>query len=343
MNSVKCARCGLVNWIEGGECKRCGNSLAFLEEVKEEVTETTAEASPVDEGARVCSFCGTEFRGYFCPLCRKHARVAPAPGREVERSVLTSLLPSLKIKIAVALVLLMATGGVLFAASRFGVGGRADKFQAELIQKSEAFAQPVTVSFSEKAETPAPGVEVLREVGLVRIRTGETETARPVPHLLEANEQQEEQAAPERVSFTRVELTAEGLKEKESGGWKSTEAKPSGDLAARAEGERVWAVPLGEREFLEIKKVYPVAVGVYEVSTVEFTWRWKPNRVGLYFDVRSGEHASLTETVRRGAATLGLDSAATREGKATLRYDGKQWAVRDITFESGAPATAANQ
>src|ERR687889_807283 len=99
MKSVKCARCGLVNWVEDGVCKRCGEMLALLEEVKAEASGDASEAAAaVEETPRVCSFCGTEFRGFYCPLCRKHAREAPAPGPEVERSFVAALLPSRKTK-----------------------------------------------------------------------------------------------------------------------------------------------------------------------------------------------------------------------------------------------------
>ncbi len=345
MKSVKCARCGLINWVEAGECKRCGNLLALLEEVTsattaEEVSagDTTPPAAHAEEETRVCSFCGTEFKGYFCPLCRKHAREAPAPGREVEQSLLASLLPSWKTKAAACLVLALAAAGALYAAGRFGRGGDADKFQAELIRSSESFSGPVSFAVLERAkEQTGPGVHVLRELGLVRLRTVET-TPEPAADA-QATEEGAAQLAP--VKFTQVELTEEGRRE--SAGWAQSEEKVAADGGAKkTAGARVWAVPVGEREFLGVSKVYQTSPGVYELSTVEFTWRWKPNDIGRYFDVRSGEHAGLTDGVRRGAAQLGLDSEAIRAGKATLRYDGKRWAVQDVTFDEATTTASAN-
>ncbi|HEX5708721.1 MAG TPA: hypothetical protein VFX96_15585 [Pyrinomonadaceae bacterium] len=339
MNSVKCARCGLINWVEDGECKRCGELLALLEEVKLDAAADGASdpamSAPAGETSRVCSFCGTEFKGYFCTLCRKHAREAPLPGPEVERSFLAALLPSWKMKAAAALVLLLSIAGVLYAAGTFG-GSRAGEFQAELIRQSDSFNAPVSFALAEQVEGhTGPAVPVLRELGLVRVRT-----AKPVGGTGESVVGQEDKVTETQLFWaevTRVELTEEGRRE--SAGWKTFEPK----LGARAKdaGARVWAVPVGEREFLEVKRVYPTTPGVYELSTVEFTWKWKPNALGRHFDVRSGEHAAMSDAARKNASMLGLDSEATREGKATLRYDGKRWAIEHVTFDEVAQFKAA--
>lgn len=333
MNSVKCARCGLVNWVEAGECKRCGEMLALLEEVRAEATDDVDDFAPAatpEETPRVCSFCATEFRGFYCPLCRKHAREAPAPGPEVGRSFVAALLPSWKTKAAAVLALVLAAAAALYAAGTFG-RSRAGEFQAGLIRRSEAFNRPVTFSVEERADGDgAPAVVVLRELGLVRtVETSvETEAGDETPEA-------ETSAAPFRL--TRVELTEEGRRE--SGAWKASEAR----AAARPQESagRVWAVPVGGREFIEVKRVYPTSQGVYELSTVEFTWRWLPNDLGRHFDVRSGEHAALTDAARAGAATLGLDSEAVRTGKAVLRYDGLRWFVENLVFDEATPADAS--
>lgn len=333
MKSVKCARCGLVNWVEDGECKRCGEMLALLEEVKVETADDACQGASVaaaGETPRICSFCGTEFKGFYCPLCRKHAREAPLPGPEVGRSFLAALLPSWKWKAAAVVSLMLSTAAALFAAGTFG-GSRADEFQAELIRQSESFNAPVRLALDERAHAHAgPAASVLRELGLVRLRTVETEGG-PAAE----GETREAADANAPATVTRVELTEEGRRE--SAEWKASEPKG----VAKGEGARVWAVPVGEREFLEVRKVYPTSPGVYELSTVEFTWRWKPNRLGRYFDVRSGEHAALSNDARRGATTLGLDSEAVREGKATLRYDGRRWFVEHVTFDEPSPLASA--
>ncbi|HYN85796.1 MAG TPA: hypothetical protein VER32_11105 [Pyrinomonadaceae bacterium] len=338
MKSVKCARCGLVNWVEAGECRRCGELLALLEEVTTEAAEDAgdfATVAPAEGTPRVCSFCGTEFRGFYCPLCRKHAREAPAPGPEVGRSFVAALLPSWRMKAAAVITLVLATAAALYAAGTFG-RSRADEFQAELIRQSEQFNAPVTFSLSERVDGhTGPAVPVLRELGLVRVRTANAAGA-PESTVVGAGEEVSE-AQLVWAEVTRVELTEEGRRE--SAGWAASEK--SGAQTKEADG-RVWAVPVGAREFLEVKRVYPTSPGVYELSTVEFTWKWRPNDLGRHFDVRSGEHAALGEAARKNAALVGLDSEAVRGGRAMLRYDGRRWFVENLTFDDADAADSAD-
>lgn len=339
MRKIKCAGCGLVNWVEEGACRRCGAQLAFIEEV-EAKADAYFERRPTGEGVNVCSFCGTEFKGFFCTLCRKPVReTRPLPDAP-ENSLLAPFKSSMKAKLVAAAAIVALVSAVALIVHLYG-GSDASEFQSEIIKKADAFREPLTFSFAEAGKETAPGLKTLEELGYVRISVenlalrldasgGEVWSA-------ETGADASDASIIKRRSVARAELTEAGRAA--SAAWRSYEAK---DASLGSSGKsRGWRVPLGEREFLAVTRVIPAAKGVFEASSVEFTWRWKPNEMGRRLDVSGPDFQNLTQAAQTDARRLVFnDSAKIYAGAATLRLEDGKWSVQDVSFAQTEKAAA---
>lgn len=339
MNSVKCARCGLVNWV-GTECRRCGVALAFIEKVS---AAPPVERAPWQDehragsrGVNICTFCGTEFEGFFCTLCRKHVKPAALAPHVTERSKVWALVTSWKLHVALVALLAAASVAVVIIVRTHGDGSEeATEYQAGLIQASAQFTTPPAVTFVERSAEPAAGVEVLEALGLVRCRT-EAMTLRRTASGEEVwsedammIEEPKGAAVVLRHDITTTELTGNGIVE--SAAWQTYKAwEPSLGPWRESKG---WRVPLGEREFVRVRRSYPKSGGALDVTAVEFTWRWKPNTLGRRFDASRDEFKTLPSTAQQNAMRLAFnDSTKLHEATATLRFDGAFWSVQEIDF-----------
>jgi hypothetical protein len=335
MNNVRCARCAMVNWIGAGVCRRCGAQLAFIEEVAGGASGGGSfERRPTGSGLNVCSFCGTEFTGYFCSLCRKPVRVSNVKPDVSEKSRLLALVGSTKAKIIAASAIGLAAIALTLIVRWYGGDVKAKEFQTELISNSEMFRRPVTVSFPERGGELAPGVEVLEELGLVRSHvgvmtlrysagTGEvwTEETRDLKG--------EDPTVIQTKAITQTELTEWGRRESES--WEQFETTDA--TLGPWRKSKGWRVPVGVREFIEVRQVYPAAKGTLEHSAVDFTWRWKPNTVGKHFDLGGEAFLRLPDAARQGLERLGFNnSSKIYTGTAILKFTEEGWQLDEIQF-----------
>ena len=282
----------------------------------------------------VCSFCGTEFTGYFCSLCRKPVHVVRQKPDVSEKSRLLALVGSTKAKLIVVSAIGVIALALTLIVRWYGGDVKAKEFQTDLISNSEMFRRPLTVSFVERGSELAPGVEVLEELGLVRSRegvmtlrytagTGEvwTEEARDLKG--------EDPSVIQTKVMAQTELTERGRRE--SAGWEQFETTDARLGPWRK--SKGWRVPVGAREFIEVRQVYPAAKGTLEHSAVDFTWRWKPNEVGRHFDLGGESFMRLPDAARQGLEQLGFNnSSKIYMGTATLRFTEGGWIVEEIQF-----------
>lgn len=333
MNSViECAHCGFSNWPGEVICSRCASPLSFIEEV---TREAGVGRGPAARATNRCSFCGTEFEGHFCTLCRKPLRphVEPLPS-ETEPSAFSSLFMPTKTKLIVAAVVVAVTAAAALFARGVGHGG-ATRSHGEAIRKSFDFQTPVAVSFADRGEQLAPGVEVLRELGVVNYRFG-TLTLRRLRVDLAVwiedytlAERGEIVPGAKPVPLVAVTLTETG--KKDSAGWGTF--KPPAEAQSPWKESQGWRVPVGVREFVEVRDAQPVSQGAVDLLEVVFAWRWRPNELGRHFDVSSEEFKALSAGAQLSALSRDFnDSTMTYQGRALLKYEAGQWVVRDLSF-----------
>lgn len=336
MNNMRCAQCGIVNWVGAGVCRHCGAQLAFIEEVAGGTRggAGSSERRPTGAGLNVCSFCGTEFTGFFCTLCRKPLHVTELKPDVTEKSRLLALVGSTKARIIVVSALAVVVLALTLIVRWYGGGREAKEFQSELIRNSQPFRMPLTVSFPERSSELAPGVEVLEELGLVRNRVGVMTLRRTdASGQVWTEEVADREGADPTVVKTKViaqtELTEKGRRESE--GWERFDFTDA--TLGPWRKSQGWRVPLGVREFIEVRRVYPGIKGVLELSDVEFTWRWKPNDMGRHFDLAGEAFLRLPDTARAAVERLEFNnSSKIYTGVATLRFANGEWSVDEIQF-----------
>jgi hypothetical protein len=336
MNNIRCAQCAMVNWVGAGVCRRCGAQLAFLEEVvaQGKGAGESFERRPTGAGLNVCSFCGTEFTGYFCSLCRKPVRVTKLKPDVTEKSRLLALVGSTKAKIVVASAIGLVALALTLIVRWYGGEVKAKEFQSDLISNSESFRRPLTVSFPERSSELAPGVEVLKELGLVRSRVGVltlryTDATGEVWTEEAADLKGEDPSVIQTKVIAQTELTERGRRESE--GWERFDFTDA--TLGPWRKSKGWRVPLGVREFIEVRSVYPAAKGTLEHSAVDFTWRWKPNEVGRHFDLSGEAFLRLPDAARHDMERLGFNnSSKIYTGTAILRFTEDGWSVEEIQF-----------
>lgn len=353
MKDIKCAQCGLINWAIEEKCLRCGRALAAggpdADEAQAEAAAVEddeqahpahepppADGAPADPYQSVCGFCGTTFKGAFCTLCRKPVAPVLSP-RERERAQTFSgaLFSSAKAKVGVSLLVgFIVVASVAAYRGMTGVSAAASEaYLTDLIKGSLLFKQPVTLSLMKEGRGDlAPGVEVLQEIGLASFTTGTLQPKQKSSlSFFPGREPAREQAsspAPPPQRFSRVELTEQGLKE--SAGW---EPINGGIFTGTVPGVAGWRIPVGEREFVSIKKISLPIPNVYTMTNVEFTWRWKPNRAGKHFDVNSEEFKTLSPRAQQSATACPFsDSTKIYNGMATMTYEENVWGVSGIEF-----------
>jgi hypothetical protein len=351
MRGISCVKCGLKNWLEEGECKRCGEPLAFIEEVgwrdaerdhgRGELYAVSREEIPT-----TCSFCGARGFGTCCPVCRKQLKPLKtniASGKGRFRRFLSS---ANGIAASMLIVAIAATGvayGVAWKRADSALAVKA-KF-AHAIREAQDFKAPVYVSFEEDSKELAPGVRLLMEKGLVSFRTGTT--PRTI-HVEEVDKETGELVRHDREDpnggrpYAHVDLTSRGATE--SVNWKR--------LAADSRPSPGWSVPLGTRELIEVVEIRqsrPLTHEEYErvplelrasiqpsdiFVTVPFTWRWKPDELGRYFDVSSDDHRSLSAPAQESARAFSTnDSTKVRVAIGLFVYRDGQPFVKGVLFE----------
>ena len=347
INSIRCAHCGLKNWLEEGACKRCGRPLGFIEEVSADTEEETNGAVVTvapDDGAEemcVCSFCGTRSGAILCPVCRKPLKALPSDAQRARG------LPSFLTSSANLLVVAMFVGALVVACVAYVVlrrsvdGALAERAKVtDALRRADAFEAPVYVSFAEESGELQPGVRVLMEKGLVSYRVGTTprtisyeETDSETGEVVKGEKENPDGGR----TYAHVELTARGAAE--STGW-------------RRDGGAGWSMPVGTREFVEVKEIGRPRVLAREeweklppemrasvpqsgeVSLVRFNWRWLPSQFGQYFDAGGEDQRTLSPEAQESARACGLgDAAKVRTGTAALVYEKGEPSVRAVVFE----------
>lgn len=331
---IECASCGFSNWPGETVCGRCAAPLAFIEEVAGE------GRAPTGRGTNRCSFCGTEFEGPYCTLCRKPVYTLAPPAEEPGRTSLTALFMPTRRKLVVAAVVVAVTAAAVLV-SRRQVGGGPDRAYAEAIQKAFDFRAPVAVSFAERGEELAPGVEVLRELGLVEYRLGALTLRRVrVDQVVWTEDYSLEERGTivpnvKPVKLAVVTLTDAGLRA--SAGWGTY--RPEVGAQSPYGDARGWRVPVGAREFVGVREAQPASQGATGLMEVVFAWRWRPDELGRHFDVSGKEFRRLPAAAQSSALARDFnDSGEEYTGRALVRYDNGAWIVQDLKFNGRGSA-----
>lgn len=353
-NNIKCAQCGLVNWASAVECKRCRGPLA----PGESAANVAAQAAPEPEAppeevfadaqpdASVCSFCGTQGRGGFCPLCRKPFREFAPAGDEQGKGLLAALAAQKGLVCVFALLgaVVIAAAFVMLGA-RTGGGEASNEELAALIQGADAFKEPVAFPFVLSGSALSPGVVVLQERGLVSYQTGTTpKTFTTVITDRQTGEKRETtfEAPWGGREYARVKLTDAGVGE--SRNWRPYSV---GEVKG-------WRVPIGERSFVEIKerqKLHTITGGEYarlppgvresipfpekQASlSVSFTWKWKPNALGQFFDADGEDYKTLSARAQADVHNgLFSHANAVHPGTAFFRKEKDKLILDGILFD----------
>jgi hypothetical protein len=87
MSSRKCPRCGLVNWADGGACKRCGAPLDGSAPPVDEVTEPRRGGGLVRRALVVVGIVLPFVIGFYVSLLATSEPVAPEQRLLIERAV----------------------------------------------------------------------------------------------------------------------------------------------------------------------------------------------------------------------------------------------------------------
>lgn len=168
-------------------------------------------------------------------------------------------------------------------------------------------------------------VEVLQSLGLLDVAQYETTEAGPSRWLFSQDTY--------HAKHYRINLTSLG--EQEAGNWETVhEPFLDGSNSTRDEPLAWWHVPIGDREFGAVTKVGEVHnEGQGDTVDVEFSYKWRPNNIGLAFDKATAAD-TIPTTARKAAELLSWDSRKTYLAVAQMERIGSQWKVAGVTFSS---------
>jgi hypothetical protein len=283
MNSLKCARCGLVYLVrDNPSCPRCGTL--------NEVGPPPAESRRGAWGALAALACTLLLVG-GCAFYYLRPEPPPAYVEAIRSSEQFKRLATVRVNRAPLNMPDGRSGAVL------GPNGSGERGVTAAAYVLEARG---LLSFTNRTMEHRSTMESNQYSEHVYSNGARTYTALP-PH--------------EIVTKTRhlvISLTPSG--EKEAEGWGETEEAYGGRPDVR-----FWRVPIGEAEFVGIGQVIdgPGEGGVRKLSA-EVIWRWRPSWLGQSFDAGGQVMGLLPEKARAEAARMGLDSSAELKAWAQL-------------------------
>ena len=337
MKSIRCGQCGLLNFAEAGDCKRCRATLDAAD-VQPEVHSHSVDTS-TGGGAR-CGFCGLETTAAYCPRCK--ARVASplqaATYERVRRGGGVSRARALRW--LVALVVLAAVGGGAYL-FRYRIWYGTGATYALAIREAELFKAPLSVTVKKSVTAANPtGMPLL--VG----QAGSSLASSEPVYVLEARGlvQFGAVSTQERVVGTISSAAAYGYadSDRDSSPIEIKRRYDSATAALTPQGQQeaaawtdtgdTWRVPIGTREVYRVEKVGDLkTAGGAETREVEFSWRWIPNPVGEAFDPGGKVFDTLPERARTAAEMQRWNSTNAYRAVAILeRRAGGDWRVVEI-------------
>lgn len=305
MNSVRCPDCGFMTFATATECKSCNAQLHADDSQSRQSSRLAARNSG-----------SSESNG-------SHSRT-------------------------VGLVFLLMVCVIVAAAFKFR-GALFERFGGSLkyvdaIKQSPEFKSPVWVRANQqeipvRREISGYGqiprylnaglivreVEVLQSLGLLDVAQYETTEAGPSRWLFSQETY--------HAKHYRINLTSLG--EQEAGSWETVH-EPFLDGSNLPFNQPIawWHVPIGDREFGAVTKVGEVHnEGQGDTVDVEFSYKWRPNNIGLAFD-RATAADAIPTSARQAAELLSWDSRKTYLAVAHMEKIGNQWKVAGVTFSS---------
>ncbi|MCA1633226.1 MAG: hypothetical protein LC785_06040 [Acidobacteria bacterium] len=202
---------------------------------------------------------------------------------------------------------------------------------ATLIESSEAFRKPVTISLlPEYRQT------------LALIGEGSRDMPKEEFALHRFLESHADLAALSHLGLVEFKVTGIQYPDSASSPVTITSSLTSkGSSAARQwqQSGEGWTIPIAKRELVEVTGLTG-GEGESKQARVEYTWRWLPTEAGASFDVSGQAYQSLPASVRQnlGGASFGdmlraagqrlpFDSSKSQKGEATLQLYDDGWRV----------------
>lgn len=242
----------------------------------------------------------------------------------------------------ILMVCVIAAGAFKFRAALFERFGGSLKY-VDAIKQSPEFKSPVWVRANQQeitvkhaisgyGEVPrylnsgiiVREVEVLQSLGLLDVAQYETTEAGPSRWLFSQDTY--------HAKHYRINLTSLGAQEAAS--WETVHEPFLDGPSSTREPVAWWHVPIGDREFGAVTKVGEIHnEGQGDTVDVEFSYKWRPNNIGLAFDKATAADAIPT-SARKAAELLTWDSRKPYLAVAHMERIGNQWKVAGVTFSS---------
>lgn len=300
MNSVRCPQCGFMTFATATECKRC---QAILPSAGERVpAPVRAVRNPPDSDGSKSKIVGVVFLLIVCVLVAAGFKYRRALFQKFGGSLNYSELIRHSPEFNSAVWVRANQREIPLRRSVFGYGEAAHYINAGIIVRE---------------------VEVLESLGLLAVTKYETSEAGEARAFLPR--------ATYLATHYRINLTSLG--EKEAGKWETFEEpylKQGNEPAAQP--QLWWRVPIGDREFGSVTKLGEVnKEGAWDTLDVEFSYKWRPNNIGLAFDKATPADAIPTNA-RKAAEILSWDSRKLYLAVAHMEKIGGEWKLASVTF-----------
>jgi len=234
---------------------------------------------------------------------------------------------------AVVVVLLVAaSAATLFWTVKQSVARRHARLE-NAIRTSPKFDLPVTVEVGRYAyydqetsgnqQEATPAAYTLAHAGLLYVHTGLYSDVSPY-----SNSQGRMIVDSKSRSYHHVDLELLEKGKAQSANWEPYAEKMGGKVG--------WKVPIGEREFIRIVEMVSGPEGTTsDTVMVSFTWKWKPNELGQWFDQASTSYIGpiAPQGYVRGPFDIEVnDSRATYWGTADLHRTGDTWQLDNFQW-----------
>lgn len=297
MSSLRCLSCGLVNWSTAESCKKCGGALM--------------------DPAHYLEF-----------------------NLVAEKSRESSNFSWLKRLLVFLLIAIVAVLLVVWLRTR-----ARNQAIVAAIQSSNLFAKQTVEAckLTGLYESPSAEAVTLQDAGLIFIEGEEKNIPSPTQDRTPICKQYGTfGTVPPSVAFSSanpglcITPAVEMVKAKVL----NLTLSPNG-IAVASDWEKLenekkagWIVPVGTRELIEVKFM---EWRIPNKALVTFSWKWKPNEVGRYFD-SSDVELSRNPHMRQKSYPV-LSSRFPFEATAELAETSQGWEVKSIEWHSPYPGS----